>query len=508
MFITRPRDIEVIETDSNEKCFNTCIEKGREWIRWFDRFIDVFEYPLEWFNCHNVDGARQLFIDLNSIKDNSTTTLIQMETIVEKILKLLRPLNDLPRLCHLFNCLTPFQIIEHGTTDGTYDWKKFILDLKRSEQNNNFTIGANVSGGKAFSISSRQNVHWSIASEKHACNIKMEYQVNGLKDNCHLLFSKENVPVDRRILGGEFETQKSGQLLVTIDNESGYASRTIWLRIKSTNLSRCHLFDGIFNIIHQAYSTQSVRTIKGGQLNPLLDKAFSFIDKLLTGTISLREMVDLKAVFCNKNINVEDEVRRLFTNRSDAELLNQQRAKKLSSTNANPLNNDIKLVCEWLQTYQYYSHINNIIDCIETFDILTKNNNDESIDTLKRLCGNENCTLREITQVHKTLQQRLKHLSGSHLQLIKTMLECSGVVQMIKKRQLYSTEGQHRFQELRDNLTTQFQLQERNNMILNSLIITYVLCEPFAMKAKTFEEFVDRVARLSNVDDNSLKHIK
>jgi hypothetical protein len=88
------------------------------------------------------------------------------------------------------------------------------------------------------------------------------------------------------------------------------------------------------------------------------------------------------------------------------------------------------------------------------------------------------------------------------------MLESPAVVKMMKTSNLYANQERYRFQELRDNLTTQFQLQERNNMILNSLIVTYVLCEPFATKAESFAEFANRLAQLSNVDDNSLKHIK
>ena len=84
----------------------------------------------------------------------------------------------------------------------------------------------------------------------------------------------------------------------------------------------------------------------------------------------------------------------------------------------------------------------------------------------------------------------------------------NNVVQMMKKFDLYSTHGLRRFQELRDNLTTQFQLQERNNMILNSWIVTYALCEPFVLQAKNLEEFVANLARLSNIDESSLEHIK
>ncbi|CAF5137247.1 unnamed protein product, partial [Rotaria magnacalcarata] len=79
---------------------------------------------------------------------------------------------------------------------------------------------------------------------------------------------------------------------------------------------------------------------------------------------------------------------------------------------------------------------------------------------------------------------------------------------MMKKSDLYSPHGRRRFQELRDNLTTQFQFQERNNMILNSWIITYALCEPFVLKANNFDEFLNRIAGLSKFEENSLNHIQ
>jgi hypothetical protein len=172
-----------------------------------------------------------------------------------------------------------------------------------------------------------------------------------------------------------------------------------------------------------------------------------------------------------------------------------------------PTDKEIEQVCEWLQIYQYYSHINIIINCIEKFDILPVDSDDELIGHLKRL-RDENCSLREITQAYNIVKQRFRNLSNQHLLLIKTALECSSVIQIMKKSDLYSPHGRRRFQELRDNLTTQFQLQERNNMILNSWIIAYALCEPFIHKAKNFDEFVDRIARLSNFEENSVKHMQ
>jgi Ca2+-binding EF-hand superfamily protein len=51
-------------------------------------------------------------------------------------------------------------------------------------------------------------------------------------------------------------------------------------------------------------------------MSQLIDQTFSFIDKLLNGNITLREMDYIKTVFHDKNINVrEEEVKKLFANR-------------------------------------------------------------------------------------------------------------------------------------------------------------------------------------------------
>jgi hypothetical protein len=148
------------------------------------------------------------------------------------------------------------------------------------------------------------------------------------------------------------------------------------------------------------------------------------------------------------------------------------------------------------------------MECIEKFDLLPMNNEDDTIGHLRRLSGNENCSLREITQAYKILQQHFQNLTHQHLQLIKTVVECPNVIQMMKKSDLYSDHGRKRFPELKDNLTTQFQLQERNNMILNSWIMTYTFIEPFIFKAKNLDDFVSRLVQLSNLEESSLNHIK
>lgn len=494
-----PQDIITESIASNEACFKACIEKGREWINWFDRFFEVFEYPLEWFEEHKVDKAHELYVEVNAMKSNQAISLLQMKSLAEKILKILKPLNQLRRLCHLFNCLSSFKIIETGAVDGSHDRQKFISELQASPRDNKFGFGKDGGAGKVIPVNGHQHVHWIIASGKNICDVKIEFIT--YDDQRHLLCDKQSFPIHQKILDGKFETQKAGSLIIDIQTQLRNESETIWYRIRSTNLSKCYLFNGIFDVCYQSYCQQPNQTIDEHRFNDILNETFSFIDKLLDGTKNMKEMAGLRTTFRNKNIVVEEEIRKLFTNRSDA--------KKLDSlyTEENPNINDIQRVCEWLQIYQYFSHINNIIDCIERFDIISQHSDDESINNLRRLCSSENKDL-DITKVHGILQEQLKTWSSSHLQLIRIVLECSDVIKIMKESDLYSAEGRRRFQELRDNLTTQLQLQERNNMILNSLIVTYVLCEPFVLKAKNFAEFTSRVAQLSNVDENSLKHLK
>ncbi|CAF4100819.1 unnamed protein product, partial [Rotaria sordida] len=317
------------------------------------------------------------------------------------------------------------------------------------------------------------------------------------------LFSGRNVPLDKQVLQGEFKTQQNGHLIITIDNETGQAPRTIWYQYKTTPLATYHLFDGIFSMLYQKYFGQSSENIKENDLIDLIDKSFFFIDRLLDGSITLQEMEHLKNVFHNKNIDVKEEVKALFANRSNTD-------QKQEKTGTIPLR-QIEQVCEWLQTYQYYSHLNTIIECVQKLNIISNSNNSknyESIDHLQKLIINENVSLKEISEICKNIYECFQKLTNHHLQLIKTILECSNVVQMMKNFDLYSTQGLRRFQQLRDNLTTQFQLQERNNMILNSWIVSYALCEPFIRQVENLEEFVDNLAKLSNIDESTLEHIK
>ncbi len=502
-----PKDINITQINTKEEYFQQFIEQVNEWLRWFDKFLLVFLHVVEWLKNWNVDGAVHLFNDMLTTRDSSSITIIQMKSIVERTLKLLRPFNDLRRLCHLFNCLTSFQLIDSGALNDKLDSANYIRELKRLQPTNSFTADAKITFEYVTEINDRQNVQWYIACEKLQCNIQIKYQTTELHNATEILFCKEKVPIDKHVLQGEFETQRAGQLSIIINNEHLQAPRTIWYRIKQTPLSTCHLFHGIFNMHYQSYYAQASGTINEAEFSKLLGRVFAFIDSLLNGTVKLGDMADLKAVFCDKNIHIREEVKKLFTNRSsEGGAIKQRTTIAVAAANI-PTDKEIEQVCEWLQIYQYYSHINIIINCIETFNILPIENDDELIGHLKRL-RDENCSLREITQAYKILKQQFQKLTSQHLQLIKTALECSGVIQMMKKSDLYSPHGRRRFQELRDNLTTQFQLQERNNMILNSWIIAYELCEPFVLKARNFDEFIDRIARLLNFEENSPKHMQ
>lgn len=502
--VTKPADIDITKMNSEEEIFDKCIRKGKEWFTWFDRFFDIFEYPIQWFEDHKVDGAHELLAELNTIKDKPTISLLEIKQVAEKILKLLKELEQLARFCRLFKCSTTFDNIEPGTTDGEEGRDKFITEMQTSHRDSKLAIDPNTGATKSIVIDNRQRVEWSLASENYSCNIKIEYMhANGSRVT---LYDKVNVPVDKRVLYGEFETKKSGYLLITIFNAQKKPPQKVWFRVIATDLAKCHIFNGIFDIFYQKHYQKSKQKIKEHQLNDLLNQTFSFIDKLLTGTIEMKDMSYLKTIFCDKNIVVQDEVRGLIMNRSAPEPRRNPNVVAVQSQI--PTDAEIQKVCEWIQTYQYYSHLNNIIECIEVFDIIPKTNKDQSIKKLEQLRNNESFTLCQITDVYKSLKERLQRLSSSHLQLIRTMLECISVVTMMKENNLYSVDGRHRFQELRDNLTTQFQLQERNNLILNSLIMAYNLCEPFSVQATSFDHFVDRLTKLPKVNDNSLKPIK
>ena len=507
-----PGDINITITDDNIHYFTQFIEQVNQWLHWFNLVIPIFLHVVNWLKTYNVEGAAQLYTDLRSARDSSSMTILQMKLTVEKALLLLRPFNDLRRLCHLLNCLTPFQIIAPGVLNERIKSIDFIQELKRSHPENSFTVKQRDLNQHTIQIPHRQNVQWSLASDRLPCNVSVAFNTTESPDNINQLFHHDGIPIEKHVLQGEFETQRDGQLTITINNDKGHSPRTIWFRIKQTSLSTCHLFHGIFNMFYQSDYGTSNRASKEGEIGKLLDTVFKFIDSLLDGTMTLGDMSELKGVFCDKNIHVKEEVRKLFTNRPSAAVAANNRARATTTTTATTANNapteqEIEQVCEWLQIYQYYSYVNIIINCIETFDILPADHDDESIRNLQQIT-NENCSLREITRTLKFLYQRFQSLTSQHLQLIKIALECSAVVQMMKRADLYSNHGGRRFQELRDNLTTQFQLQERNNMILNSWIIVYSLCEPFVMQARNLDDFIAHLASLQHFEESSLKHMQ
>ncbi|CAF3121404.1 unnamed protein product [Rotaria socialis] len=509
--IDKPNDIDISVTDRKEEFFRRFIQQVNVWLEWFDKFIDIFHHITEWLKTRKLQRAEQLLNDIHTIKKDSMVSVIKIKTIIQDIVELLKPFKNLHRLCDLFNCMNSFENIDSGTLSNEEQRKSYIEDLKTFHTNNTFTVNAKTKHEHCHPIGARRVVRWSLACEKLECNINIEYRINTPRINSYTLFSKEKIPLDKKVLRGEFKTQRDGDLIITINNQNGGAPRTIWYQCKTAPFSTCHLFDGIFFMLRQQYFEQSIENIKDKDLSDLIDKVFSFIDRLLNGDITLQEMDYLKTVFHDKNIDVKEEVKILFANRL---IIDNKRETTRTTTTAEIISqgqNDQKIeqVCEWLRTYQYYSYLNIIIDCVQKFDIiLNSDKNDESIDNLQEMNINENCSLKKISETYKDLYERFQKLTNHHLQLIKAISECSHVVQMIKKFDLYSTQGLRRFLELRDNLTTQFQLQERNNMILNSLIISYALCEPFVRQVENLEEFVDNLAKLSNIDETSLEHIK
>ena len=502
-----PDDIDMTITDENVQFFAQFVAQANRWLHWFDQVIPIFLHVFNWLKTYNVEGAAQLYSDLRSARDSSDMTVLQKKIIVEKALLLLRPFTDLRRLCHLLNCLTVFQIVDVGSINDRVKSITFIQELKRPHPENSFTVKQKEIQKYTAPILHRQNVQWSLACEKLPCQVSVSFNTIESPEDIKQLSGANDIVIEKHVLQGEFETQRDGQLTITVNNDKGHSPRTIWFRTKQTSLSTCHLFHGIFNMFYQSVHQNSNRASKETDISNLLDKVFKFIDSLLDGTISLAKMSELKGVFCDKNIHVKEEVRKLFNNRPSLAANNRPRATTTTTANNAPTEHEIEQVCEWLQIYQYYSYVNIIINCIETFEILPANQYDSAIVNLQQM-SNENCSLREITQTLKFLHQRFQRLTSQHLQLIKIALECSAVVQMMKRADLYSNHGGRRFQELRDNLTTQFQLQERNSMILNSWIIVYSLCEPFVVKAKDLDDFIAHLAGLAHFEESALKHMQ
>ena len=422
-------------------------------------------------------------------------TVSRTKTIVQQILKVLQPFTDLERLVDLINCLQNFEITDVARLSKPDEFKSCLTELEKQHPSNTLEVRPKTLFVKPFPIKDRQLVHWLFASIDQPCNIKLEYQ-------SHVLFREKDVHLHRQYLQGKFKTQQGGQLMLTIEGQNNKDPRIIRYRLIQNSLSTCHLFQGIFSMYYQNYFSEPGSTVREKDLAELTSDVFNFIDKLLDGETTLRDMKDLKIVFHDKNIDVREEVQKLFSNRS---IVN----KKPGTTTTDISPQSVEQVCQWLRTYQVYSHLNIIIDCVRKFEIVTSNNeNDESIDHLQDMIVNEDCSLKDMSKTYQELYQRFQKLTNHHLKLIKLIVECSNVISMMKKFGLYSPTGRRRFQELRDNLTTQFQLQERNNVILNSWIVSYALCEPFTHQVQNLEQFVDNLSQLSNIDESSLGHIK
>jgi hypothetical protein len=475
-----PTDISIREDELIEEVFDRFVKQINIWLDWFKKFVDIFLYIIEWLRNYKMEKVDQFYREMYGPRDDSTMTLLKMKTLVQEILKGFEPFTQLPRLCDMFNCTQSFEIIDPGTLSTQDQHKPCIAETEQFRPNDTFKINANTTDEKLHRIDDRRHVRWSLACEQYPYHVVIEYQLN---------------------LRGEFKTQRGGHLRMLISNPSEDLQHTLWFQIKSNALSTCHLFHGIFNIHYQKYFNSSNTIIRKNDLSELMDRTFLFIDNLLDGSISLAEMDELRMVFYDKNINVREEVHKLFANQSIATTTTAT-TSKISS------NEKIEQVYKWLQTYQYYSHVNIIIDCVEKFHIISAETNDESMNHLQGLTIDTSRSLKEISDTYNDFYHLFQKLSSEHLQLIKTMVACPNVVEMMKKSNLYSTDGLRRFQELRDNLTTQFQLQERNNMILNSWIITFTLCEPFVHNARDLEQFVDNLARLTIIDENSCEHIK
>ena len=418
-----------------------------------------------------------------------------MQTLIHKTFKLTKPIKDLERLCIMLNCFIPFQILKTAKVNQEHLSSKLIEQIKRVNPDKFLKVPEQRTLPHHINIPERQHIQWFIASEQ----LEIDVHVTFIPDNnCGIIKVNslgDKIKTERFTIEGEFETLSGGKLIIEIDNTSGRRGRVIWFRVKQATLSKSHIFEGIFNKIYSSTFHGNDRAPTENDLATILEKVFRFIDHLLDGQIKLKEMVDLKVIFCNKNIDVRDEVKKLISYQSMIHKVDDRDEEKA-----------IERVCEWLQTYQYYSYINIIVSCVQKFNIIS-NENDETIKSIVEL-SDENCSLERITETYRNLKQKFRKLTNQHLQLIKTASEYPNVIQMMDKAQLYTTHGRRRFQELRDNLTTQFQLQERNNVILNAWIIVYEFCEPFTTKANSLEDFVESIARLPYLDDSPVTHMQ
>ena len=493
--LPRPSDILTELNNGKEDFVRRMCETIIQWYAWFDRFIDIFQNVLEWLKNYNCPNSSQLLKNLLTIHEDRKLSVICAKKIIETTITSLNSVKHLSRLCYSLNCLIPFEIVDPAVLSNQDNSQSLIKELKRIQVNNTFSVASRNKCEHVINIDERQEIEWSIASENNPSNVNIEFKTIGVIERRESLCKRDGVPIHRNILRGRFYSHQPGKLVIIIENQHHYEPQSIWYRVKYANLSPCHLFNGIFDMSYNRLPEEHSSRISYDTINALLDRAYGYIDRLLNGDLTLTTMEDLKSVFHDKNINIREEVKKLYGSR-------------MNRNDGVGDENSINQVCLWLQTYQYYSHINTIMSCIEKFDLLPAQNDEDIIGRLRQLTTEANCSLRDIADTYKILQERFRRLTHQHLQLIKTAVECSSVVVMMKKSGLYSEGGQRRFQELRDNLTMQFQLQERNNMILNSWIVTHRLIKPFTEQARDFNSFVEALASLPPLEESSLNHIK
>jgi hypothetical protein len=508
MGVKNPNDISIREVEEIEEVFDRFVQQINVWLDWFQKFVNIFLYIIEWLRKYKMERADQFYREMYGIGDDSTMTFLKIKTLIQEILKVFESFNHLPRLCDLFNCTQSFEIIDPASLSALDQHKPFIAETKQCRPNDTFKINIKHSGEKLNHIDDRRHVRWSLACEQYPYHVIIEYELDGLFTETYVLHDNTYNSLYQGVLRGEFKTQRSGHLRMKIRNLNEHLQQTVWFQIKSNALATCHLFHGIFDVRYQEYFNSTNTITKKNDLSKLMDEVFLFIDSLLDGSISLTEMEKLRMVFYDKNINVRAEVQKLFANRSIANNIPLSVTTTTAVTSKTSNDEKIEQVYKWLQTYQYHSHENIIIDCVKKFHIISTEDNGQSMNHCQNLTISTSHSLKEISDTYENVYRRFQKLTSEHLQLIKTMVACPNVVEMMKKSNLYSADGLRRFQELRDNLTTQFQLQERNNMILNSWIITFTLCEPFVHNARDLEQFVDNLAGLKLTDENSCEHIK
>jgi len=496
MGLLNPEDIDISEAPFGVESFYRFTKQINVWLDWFEKFIDIFLYIMEWLRTYKMEKADEFYRDMCRTRNDPTMTLFDIKVLIQEILKTFEQFPHLLRLCDLFNCTQWFEITNPGTLGTPEQHRQFIADTKRFRSNDTIKINIKTNDEKYQDIDDRRHVRWALASEQFLHHVTIEYRLNGSSQESYILYSGENIYPNQGIIRGEFKTQRGGTFSMRFTNASEHVQQIIWFQIRSNSLSICHLFHGIFRIEYNRCFNMSTTAIKKSDLRMLMDQVFAFIDRLLDGDITLAEMDELRTVFYDKNINVREEVHTLFANRS------------MNNHTTSFATDQIEQISKWLKTYEYYSHVNIIIECLQKFKILSIETSDESMNNLQTLKIDSNWSLRDISKTYDDVYRRFEKLASKHLQLIRTMVACPNVIDMMKNSKLYSPDGLRRFQELRDNLTTQFQLQERNNMILNSWIISFTLCEPFIHHVSDLEQFIDNLSRLTIIDDNSCEHIK